>query len=198
MLKTAHVLGFKKEYYDLYDFFNTRPDGKTIRNFVLSVEDLSNKVKFQDDDQRLKFKGDMLEVLSEIFFRNFENDEAVGIRNYEPVKLDEDFGVDAVGINPNNDKVAVQVKYRSNPLDPILYEDVAKTFCSGLLNFGCDVTKPNSIYVFTTSNTISKALDRVLGNRARIINYDVISRKIDNNHSFWLNAYNMIFEFLDQ
>ena len=198
MLKTSHVLGYKKEYFDLYDFFNSRPDGKSIRNFVLCVDELSNKIKFPDDDLKLKFKGDMLEVLSEIFFKNFENDEAVGIREYQPVKLDEDFGVDATGINPNNDKVAIQVKYRANPLEPILYEDVAKTFCSGLLNFQCDVTKPNSIYVFTSSNICSKAMDRVLGNRVRVINNDIISRKIDNNHSFWLNAYNMIFEFLDQ
>ena len=198
MLKTSHVLGFKKEYYDLYDFFNTRPDGKSLRNFVSYVESLTEKTSFRDDDEKLKFKGDMLEVLSEIFFNNFENDEAVGIREYEPVKLDEDYGVDAVGINPNNDKVAIQVKYRSNPFDPILYEEVAKTFCSGLLNFQCHVEKPNSIYVFTTSNLKSKALDHVLGSRVRMINFDIISRKIDNNHSFWKEAYNLIFEYLDQ
>ena len=198
MLKTAHALGYPEEYHNTYDFFNTRQDGKTLRNFVATVEGLSEKIKFSDDDAKLKFKGDMLEVLSEIFFNTFESDESVGIKNYEPVLLNEDFGVDATGINPNNDKVAIQVKYRSNILDPILYEDVAKTFCSGLINFQCDVTKPNSLYVFTTSNLASKAMDKVLGNRVRMINFDVISRKIDNNHTFWLNAYDMIFKFLDQ
>lgn len=198
MLKTAHALGYPKEYHDFYCSFNDRQDGKTLRNFVSSVESLSEKIEFPDDDAKLKFKGDMLEILSEIFFCSFENDEAVGLRNYEPVLIGEDYGVDATGINPNNDKVAVQVKYRSNILDPILYEDVAKTFCSGLLNLQCDVTKPNSIYVFTTSNITSKAMDKVLGNRVRVLNFDVISRKIDNNHSFWLSAYDMIFKFLDQ
>jgi predicted helicase len=54
-----------------------------------------------------------------------------GVRDYEPVAINEDYGVDAVGINPNGLRVAVQCKYKNS--EPVTYADLAKTFTSGLL-----------------------------------------------------------------
>lgn len=194
MLKHSAILSDPNIYYDFYNRWSQKTSFQTINEWINDVESIASKIP--DNDSSLKFRGDMLEVLSEIFFNSFENDEAVGIKEYSPISIDEDFGVDAVGINPNGTKVAVQCKYKN--FDPVTYSELAKTFTSGLLVLKCDLMEKNSIYVFTTAVTFTSAVDKNLGSKVVKIDRNIISRKIDNNRSFWLNAYNLIFEFLDQ
>jgi hypothetical protein len=181
-------------YHDLYDRWSQKTSFQTINEWINDVEILANTMP--DTDSALKLRGDMLEVLSEIFFNAFQNDEAVGIKEYAPVAIDEDYGVDAVGINPNGIKVAVQCKYKN--FEPVTYTELAKTFTSGLLILKCDLMQSNSIYVFTTAVAFSSAVDKNLGSKVVKIDRNVISRKIDNNRTFWQYAYDQIFETLDQ
>ncbi len=194
MLKHTDILAKPQMYHDLYDAWSQKTTNQTINNWIIDVESLANTMP--DIDSGLKLRGDMLEVLSEIFFNQFKSDEAVGLKDYCPVILGEDFGVDAVGINANGTKVAVQCKYKN--LEPVTYSELAKTFTSGLINLQCDMLKPNSIYVFTTAFSFSSAVDKVLGGKVVKIDRNVISRKIDNNRTFWQYAYDQIFETLDQ
>ena len=194
MLKHTDILAKPQMYYDLYDAWSQKNSGQTINNWIADVETLANTMP--DTDSALKLRGDMLEVLSELFFNCFQADEAVGLKNYSPVVLGEDFGVDAIGINANGTKVAVQCKYKN--LEPVTYSELAKTFTSGLLNLQCDMLNSNSIYVFTTAFSFSSAVDKVLGSKVVKIDRNVISRKIDNNRTFWQYAYDQIFETLDQ
>jgi hypothetical protein len=146
-----------------------------------------------------KFKGDMLEVLSEIFFTIFQSDEAVGIRDYTPVELADDYGVDAVGVNVNGHKVAIQVKYRSNPADSIPYADIARTFTSAVcqLQMLDVVHHPHTIYLFTSADGVSGAYEKVLGRKSVVIARKTIATKIDNNKNFWRMANEMIVKTLN-
>lgn len=163
--------------------------------WVVSMERL---IDYINSDTLNKFKGDMLEVLAEIFFNVFHADEAVGIRDYEPVLIGEDFGVDAIGINVNGHKVVVQVKYRFNPEDKISYSDIARTFTSAVKQFHImDVVNyDNTIYLFTTSGGVSSAYQKVMG-KSVVIDRSIISTKIDNNLNFWKNAFDMIIEAME-
>lgn len=185
MLKVPHIHGRPDVYYDLFKHFRT---GTTIREFVNTIEQLSSALKFPNDDEMQKFKGDSLEVLSELFFSFNTTSPRHGIKDYEPVSISDDFGVDAIGYNANGHKVAVQCKYKANPQEPILYADVAKTFTSGLLDFECDVTENDTIFVFTTSNVMTSALSR-LEKKLVFLSRNMIGSEIDNNKSFWELSY---------
>lgn len=147
-----------------------------------------------------KFRGDMLEVFAEIFFTVFGADEAVGISQYEPIDIGSDFGVDAIGRNVNAHKVAIQVKYRSNPSDVICYADIARTFTSAVLQLGMEdvVNNDHTIYLFTTANGVTGAFDKVMGRKVVIVNKAIIQHKIDNNKEFWSRAADMICNTLKQ
>ena len=136
----------------------------------------------------------MLEVLSELFFNTFQADETIGIRDYAPVTLTDDFGVDATGINTNGHKVVIQVKYRGNPENVIPYADIARTFTSAVCQLGIlDVVHhERTVYLFTTSKGVTAAYEKVMGRKSVIINRAMIGRKIDNNHNFWHNAFTLI------
>lgn len=193
MLKHNIISSYPKEYFDLYSEFK---NGGTIREWGNYVErELS---KFTDDDVKNKFRGDMLEVLAEIFFNVFHADEGIGIKDYTPIEITEDYGVDATGINVNGHNIAMQVKYRANPFDLITYADMARTYTSALCQLQMkDVyLHDHTLYLFTISNGVTGACEKVLGRKLIIINRGIISTKIDNNVNFWSESYNMIFEKL--
>ena len=79
MLKHPFVFSNKREIYSFYDSFKNAPV-KTFRAWIENVETISQNLP--DEDSRLKYKGDMLEVLSEIFFNSFSADESVGLKDY--------------------------------------------------------------------------------------------------------------------
>lgn len=145
-------------------------------------------------EELYKFKGDMLEVLSEIFFRTFGADEGLGLFDYEPIDLSDDYGVDAKGRNVNGHDSAVQVKYRANPQDLIPYSDIARTFTSATCQLKMmDVLHyDHTIFLFTTAYGVTVAYQKVMGKKSVVVDRNVISTKIDNNKNFWTNAYEMI------
>ena len=140
----------------------------------------------------------MLEVFAEIFFNLFQADERIGIRNYTPILIDSDFGVDAKGINANGHGCVVQVKYRSNPQDLITYSDIAKTFTAGVLQHKIPLYEnEHTVFLITTSSGISGAFNKIFEKTAVIILRKDIAEKVDNNKNFWLEAYSSIYETLD-
>ena len=161
------------------------------------AESLHDKDSEQYTDCMNKFKGDSLEILAEIFFKlsGAINPTAAHIRNYEPCNSSEDFGVDGTGLNANNDKVAVQVKYRGNPANPITYHDIARTFADGTVNYHLNLTKPHTILLFTTSNDITIPCKKFFQQDTRILevlNYSDIDYFIRNNKGFWVEAWNEV------
>lgn len=155
-------------------------------------------VRYINREEINKFKGDMLEILSEIFFNIFQADEAVGIKEYTPIEIGLDFGIDAVGINVNGHRVAIQVKYRSNPAQVITYSEIARTFTQAVVKMQMmDVVEhDHTIYLFTTAGGTTAAFDQVMGKKAVVIPRQVIARRIDNNHNFWDVAFREVRETL--
>lgn len=188
MIKCTNIFAYPELYYDYYESVK---NGSTIREFVNFVESNANTLGL-DLDGVNKFKGDFLEVLSEIFFNAFSTDEAVGIKDYEPIDVVDDYGVDAVGINANDDKCVIQVKYRANVISDILYDDIARTYTAGKLINKYDLDKPNTVWVFTTARGVSHICQSVMGDVIKVINKSQIAHKIDNNKHFWEFAFNEI------
>ena len=157
---------------------------------------LAQVIRYIGRDEINKFKGDMLEVLAEIFFKVFQADESVGLTDYEPVPVSNDYGTDAIAINPNGHRSVVQVKFRSNSEDHIGYPDIARTFTSGILHHHVSdlIEHEHTVFLFTTATGVTGPFDIVMKRKSVIIDRPVIAYKIDNNKTFWRLAYNEIME----
>lgn len=193
-LSTASLLVSNlEEVISIFD----RVDGvKTINDFVKRVEFLSDKFS-SDTDFLNTFKGNMFEIFSEIFFEIFKADPSVGLTNYKSVEISDDYGVDAIAFNPNGDQCLVQCKYRSNPLEEILYGDLAKTYSSGREMSNVAVDKHDTIYLITTCSGANHISHKVFKKKLRVINRNIISNRVDNNKTFWDEAELIITSTLD-
>ena len=70
MLKCTMIHSYPREYFDLYQLAE---NGFTFRQWNNEVLRIANSRELNlDEDARNKFKGDMLEVFSEIFFYQFQ------------------------------------------------------------------------------------------------------------------------------
>lgn len=197
MLKCTMIHSYPREYFDLYQLAE---NGFTFRQWNNEVLRIANSRELNlDEDARNKFKGDMLEVFSEIFFYQFQTDEALGITEYQPIEINDDYGVDARGINVNGKQTAIQVKYRSNPEDRISYADIARTFTSAVLQLHMKdvIDNDRTVFLFTNAGGVTGAFDTVMQKKTVIITRGVISTKVDNNVTFWKNAFDMMWKTLD-
>ena len=197
MLKCSMIHSFPREYFDLYQLAE---NGFTFRQWNNEVLRIANSRELNlDEDARNKFKGDMLEVFSEIFFYQFQTDEALGITEYQPIEINDDYGVDARGINVNGKQTAIQVKYRSNPEDRISYADIARTFTSAVLQLHMKdvIDNDRTVFLFTNAGGVTGAFDTVMQKKTVIITRAVIATKVDNNVTFWKNAFDMMWKTLD-
>jgi hypothetical protein len=198
LLNRSKIAQFENELIELYG-----RGVQTIRDFVATVERLAEekypnaKIDPQELDRQNTFKGDMLEIMAEIFFALFQTDTAVGVRNYTPVPPSEDFGVDAFGTNVNGNQCVVQVKYRNNISDTITYKDMARTYASARERHNISLDENDTMLLFTTAGDISPQCSEVFGNKIRVIDRKIIAGKIDDNKSFWIEAGNLIDDTLN-
>lgn len=183
---------------------------KTIKEWIRRVDRMSldfitddSKEEIDEEDEHRKdtankFKGDMLEVFAEIFFGAYQNDPVVGIKDYKPVPLSEDYGVDATGINVVGNPVAIQCKFRSNPSEAIKYRDLTKTFFAGRDLHHLPLNYDDAVIVLTTCNNLNKHVKRTMGSKVRLIGRSMISLRVDNNVSFWSEAEQRIIATIDK
>ena len=197
MLKCTMIHSYPREYFDLYQLAE---NGFTFRQWNNEVLRIANSRELNlDEDARNKFKGDMLEVFSEIFFYQFQTDEALGITEYQPIEINDDYGVDARGVNVNGKQTAIQVKYRSDPDARIKYDDIARTFTSAVLQLHMKdvIDNDRTVFLFTNAGGVTGAFDTVMQKKTVIITRGVIATKVDNNVTFWKNAFDMMWKTLD-
>lgn len=176
----------------------------TMKHWVDAVEAEAKSIKFKTEDEENTFKGDMLEVLAEIFFNANVANARYGIKGYKPVALEQDRGVDAIGKNPANDDCVVQVKYRKNPSprkdeERLHWPDLAKTYASGVRSFNIDTKKKSTVFLFTTlyeERGISYVIKEELGDCLVILDRKFIDAELENNHNFWDIAYETVLEYL--
>ena len=194
-MKNVMLASYANQFFELA--YNFRDGESTLKDFINAIERQVLTLDNRDEEQCNKFKGDCLEIFAEIFFKAFENDPSIGLKDYSPINIENDYGVDAIGINANNQRVAVQVKYRGNPCDLVLYEEIAKTYTSGTLMLDLDLNERNSIYVFTTAIDITPSCKKVFGNRIVVLNIDIIGDYVRNNKSFWEFLYQEVYAYLN-
>jgi hypothetical protein len=187
-MKNQLVCKFPSEYARMfYGMSQLQSPDKTIKSWMRCVEGISENIsKKHSKEESLVFKGDSLEILGESFFSVFYADPRVGLVEYSPVSIDDDYGVDAVGVNVVGDKCAVQYKYKANPADKVGWEDLAKTEAYGRRHLGCNTEKPDSVWLVTTSRGgVTPTCSRILGKSLRVINRNVLEDMVDNNDIFW-------------
>lgn len=193
MLKTAgHVKKHYRPCCVIFEAFMQRAgNNATFESFLGEVEKWVSKIP--DPEEQDILRGDMLEILAEIFFGAFANDPAVGLTGYTPVPLPEDYGMDGAGVNAAGTACAVQIKYRGDPTDLVTYAEIARTFTSAVLQKNMPLYNgKDNIFIFTSAYDVTVACKTVLGDKIHILNRAVISNKIDNNVSFWKHAYEEI------
>ena len=186
------IASHPKEIFLIAEEFNNKK--KTLKDLNKIIEKLSLD---QPKDEVNTFKGDMLEIVTCVFFNVFGCDPSVGLIDYKPICIENDYGVDGIGINANGTEVAVQVKYRKNSTTKISYSDIARTYTSGRLELKLNLEKKDSIYVFTNAEDVTSPCQKVFGNIIKVLNNKAIDHYIRNNKSFWSDFYNRIYDYLD-
>lgn len=191
MLKTSsHVKTHYKACCIIYeDFKNRKGVNVTLDAFKVEIEKYAATLPA---DEQYVFKGDMLEIFAEIFFKAFSNDPRIGLSDYTPVPLEEDYGVDGFGKNAAGKQCAVQVKYRNNPFDSVTYAELARTYTSAMLLQQIPLEGENCLYVFTTAYDTTSPNAVVFKSMLRVISHKIISQEVDNNINFWNMAYEEI------
>jgi len=165
--------------------------GKRVAEKCFDSEDDEITRQIEYDKKYNKITGGVFEGFAIIFNHIFQNDPEVGLKFCSATKSNNDFGVDAIGVNANGISCATQIKFRSNIKDLITYEDICKTYTSGQIDFNIDTNKDNSIWVFTTGTVNYIALNR-FQNRLKVIDRKLIGTKINNNDSFWEEAWRLV------
>jgi hypothetical protein len=191
MLKTSsHVKTHYKECCIIFeDFKNRNGVNATFDAFKGAIE---NSASSKPIEEQNVFKGDMLEIFAEIFFKAFQNDPRVGLSDYTPVPLEEDYGVDGLGVNAAGKQCAVQVKFRSNPLDSVTYAELSRTYASAVLLQKIPLEGDSCLYVFTTAYDVTHPNGTVFNKMLRVISHKIISEEVDNNINFWNTAFEEI------
>lgn len=186
------ISNYPEEIFEIA--YNFKDEKVTLKDLNKIIEQLSLD---KPEKNRNKFKGDVFEIFAWVFFKAFKNDPSVGLTKYAPIDIEEDFGVDGVGTNANGNEVTVQVKYRHNPKNLVLYTEIAKTYASGRLMLELDLKEKNSIYVFTNAIDVTPACKKVFGNIVKVLNADGIDHYIHNNKNFWEFFYREVYEYLN-
>ena len=189
-----------EEYYS-HSFFEKVPLYKFAKlNKEYKLWEVNNNKlnAYIHSEEMDKIRGNTLEIFAEIFFNQFSSDPTMGVKDYTPVPIGDDFGADAIGVNANGDPCVIQVKYRKDDKSPIEYTDLTKPHFQGIHRFGFDMTKPHTLVLFTTSNKASVALETEIISKKLIIPIfrKHIATKVDNNVNFWKTAYEMVEEKL--
>ena len=142
-----------------------------------------------DVDQRMSFRGDALELLTEFLVKSGQLNTNTGLQNYRVVSLKDDYGVDATGTNVNGDFTVVQCKYRRVPTNLVHYADLARTFTQGALGFSLrdqlDLTKYKNVWLVTTANDANIQAKAVLGKHLHVIGRGHLAKVLDGNIAFW-------------
>lgn len=140
-------------------------------------------------DQRMSFRGDALELLTEFLVKSGQLNTKTGLQDYRVVGLKDDYGVDATGVNVNGDFTVVQCKYRRIPTNLVHYADLARTFTQGALGFSLrgklDLSKQKNVWLVTTANDANIQSKTVLGKHLHVIGRGHLAKVLDGNTAFW-------------
>lgn len=169
------------------------PSIDSIEDFVKTVDQVARNLYPNDREKQDQFKGDCLEILSEYLLRTKGNDKRLAIKNYQPTKKADDYGVDGWGIGFDLTDYSVQIKYRKNPTEVLTYRDLS-TYIADSRKFGSpSVSNPHNMAILTTGKDISHLVkERIPG--IKMIGIDQWKSLVNNDPFFW----NGFYESLDE
>lgn len=179
-IKIVHPFIFRCHNID-----NLLKDVNKLSAFCKNLERQS--ILFQDRYDSEKYKGDGLELFSEVLIKLSPMDNRIGIGNYEPITSN-DIGVDGKGIGLNGKPATVQVKYRSNHKQMLTAnEDHLSNFVmASLLHFNIDKEDKNNMLIVTTAGSLSPFVkEEMYVDKVRCLAYEDLRGLVDNNNLFW-------------
>lgn len=184
MIELEH--NFKSKSHSLPRLFSgVTKMSQLMRN--IERESLIDPIRYDSE----KYKGDAFEFFVEIFLLLHPNDNRVGVYQYRP-NQDNDNGVDGTGININNEKCVVQIKYRTNVLTELSSnkDSLANLITDGMMSHGVVADMNNSKnfrhFVFTTATGLNFYTDQeMFKSKVKCFGYNDFRSLLDNNLIFW-------------
>ena len=145
-----------------------------------------------------KYKGDAFEFFIELFLMLHPCDNRVGVYDYKPTQ-DNDNGVDGVGLNINNQKCVVQIKYRGDPQGELTtnQDHLSNMITNGMIYHDVVIDKTNKKnfrhFIFTTAKGLHfYTKNEMFANRVKCFNYKNFRSMLDNNMFFWDKAREVV------
>jgi len=184
MLKHKEIKNLYNKDNQIFDYLYS---SVSHLDFQSKVKSISNKYLDFSYDSKEKMLGDLYEIFVESFL-NIINDPDVGIRKYIPIQND-DYGVDGLGKNIEDENVSVQIKFRSSPSDELSSEDIKQFPYQSIVKYGIDFNSPlqNMILITNCRGIKSLTLKKVFLDKIRVINGSHIDGYV-NNKGFWLDC----------
>jgi len=158
----------------------------------------SQGIHYESDEEAIKkFKGDLFEIFVEIFIKLNCFGNVLDITDYQNTKKDYP-GVDAIG-KVQNKKVAIQIKFLSNPINHVDKDDMMNFYAVAtgdlsVLQNGENLILITSSYEGIDYVKMNGVFRDILKRNIRIINHGIISHFIDNNADVWERVNNFIEE----
>ena len=173
----------------LTEFF---ADIQTFKQLVKKID------KHSETDYQLfnldgpeKFKGDIFEIFTEIFFKLYSSHNKIGVYDYQPVPDVLDNGVDGIGVGNDEKPIAIQAKYKSNVTAVLTSKDLKQFPYHAIVKYKVEPT--GNLILFTSGKGLHwHSENEVFQGTIKTIGYQAISSFIDNNTVFWKNCLNLI------
>lgn len=174
------------EHIRVLEYMVTLGRAATINDWVEMVFKTSKEMYWEsmDPEEHLRFRGDALELLTEYLMKINLMANNQGLTNYKCISLKNDYGVDAIG-EKNGVIVAVQCKFKHNPLMSIRYSDLARTFTQGVLQYGLEPKARKNLWLVTTGAGANLNSQKILGKNLHVLDRNHLSRQVDGNIDFW-------------
>lgn len=181
---------FKTRCHDLKELF---AEVKTLKGFMknLNKQALYNVDAYPEKD----YLGDGFEFFIELLLKHPKY-KKFDISDYNPIKSNQDTGVDGYGINKDCLRCAIQIKYKtdtnsylnnnsdhlSNMFSTCMYEGIFH-----------EPNKDFKYFIFTTADGLDyHTQDVMFKNMVKCYGYKDISKVIDNVDLFWKPIQEMI------
>lgn len=186
IVKLTHA--FINKLPDVDELFATHNDEGhvvTIESFCRRATILANKyaLLLRPED----FKGWSLELLAEFLIKAEGHDNRIGIYDYSVIgDIEEDRGVDGVGIGENKYPAAVQVKFRTGDYILTDGEDNLIRFVHiARKNHGVRFEDEKNLLIITTGKEVHSNTREDLGDGVRVLNRAALREMLDNRPEWW-------------
>lgn len=151
---------------------------------VQSLDDTIDQEQDPGRDRKV-FCGNAFEVFSEFLCKDSENNTSIGVRQAEPVPINDDLGVDLIGIaaEDNVSPATVQCKFKSKPTHVFNYRELATWLSTSAHRHGA---KAKHMVLITTGDSLRHTIEDVVGKDViKVINYTALKAICDVNQGFW-------------